>query len=300
MRIVYDSCPVCHSAKIGFVLTAVDQTVSKEKFEIWECDSCSHRFTQSIPSMPEIGKYYKSEDYISHSESNKGLINRLYHNIRKITLRSKRNLVERSTGRSGGAILDLGAGTGAFLHTMKDAGWKVNGLEPDTQARENAKNKYGVELEELDQFMSWPSQSCDAVTMWHVLEHVHELHPYLDKLREILKPGGRIFIAVPNYTSYDAKVYGEAWAAYDVPRHLYHFSPRSMGQLLKAHDLELEKIKPMWFDSFYVSMLSEGYKYGSSNIFKAIWNGFVSNLKTLVNKDRCSSLIYIIRKPEFS
>ena len=136
----------------------------------------------------------------------------------------------------------------------------------------------------------------DAITMWHVLEHVHQLHEYIEQLKGLLKPDGRLFIAVPNYTSGDAQVYKENWAAYDVPRHLYHFSPQSMKILMKMHGLQVYKMQPMWFDSFYVSMLSEQYKNGKGNLISACWNGLLSNIKTLFNTEKCSSVIYIISK----
>ncbi len=296
MRIVYDKCPCCGSSRISFVLKAIDHTVSKEEFEIWECSDCSLRFTQNVPSAEEIGAYYKSEDYISHSDSKKGLINSLYHKVRKITLKGKKHLIEKYTGKKQGSLLDIGAGTGAFLNTMKEAGWNVTGLEPDETARLNAKQNYNLELQQLEQFQNQQTNAYDAITMWHVLEHVHDLHGYMKKLHAIIKPGGRIFIAVPDYTSYDAEVYGAAWAAYDVPRHLYHFSPKSMRVLLEKFNLKLQEIKPMWFDSYYVSMLSQQYKNGKGNVVAAFFRGAVSNFKALFDKEKCSSVIYVISK----
>ena len=141
-----------------------------------------------------------------------------------------------------------------------------------------------------------PAESLDAITMWHVLEHVHDLHEYIQQLKFLLKPEGKIFIAVPNYTSYDAQHYKEFWAAYDVPRHLYHFSPKSMEILIESHQMKVIKMKPMWYDSVYVSMLSEQYKTGRSHPANALISGFFSNLETLFDTRKCSSIIYIISK----
>jgi ubiquinone/menaquinone biosynthesis C-methylase UbiE len=193
-------------------------------------------------------------------------------------------------------LLDVGAGTGAFANTMQAAGWKVTGLEPDATARANALVNHQLQLQELDNLHQLPESSFDTITMWHVLEHVHNLNDYLETYLRILTRTGKLIIAVPNYTSYDAAVYKEYWAAYDVPRHLYHFSRASIEVLLKRKGFLLEAIKPMWFDSFYVSMLSEKYKHGKENFIKAFWIGFVSNLKALVNTRKCSSVIYIIQK----
>jgi 2-polyprenyl-3-methyl-5-hydroxy-6-metoxy-1,4-benzoquinol methylase len=292
--IVYNSCPGCGDENISRVLSAKDETVSGKKFEIWECKNCSLRFTQNIPEQENIGRYYQSENYISHSDTKKGFVNNLYHIIRKRTLVQKKNLIETGTGKSSGSILDLGAGTGAFLNTMKIAGWDCAGIEPDKTARDKASELYGIHLKQSEELFSFPAESFDAITLWHVLEHVHQLHEYVQKFSEVLRPGGKLFIAVPNYTSKDAQIYGSYWAAYDVPRHLYHFSPKAMERLLNAHGLRLHKIRPMWYDSVYVSLLSEKYKTGKSNPVTAFINGMISNLNTLFNKEKCSSLIYII------
>jgi 2-polyprenyl-3-methyl-5-hydroxy-6-metoxy-1,4-benzoquinol methylase len=177
---------------------------------------------------------------------------------------------------------------------MEQSGWNVTGLEPDEAARVKAKELYGLNLHQSEELFNLSTETFDAITLWHVLEHVHDLHQYLDQLKRLLKPNGVLFIAVPNYTCYDAEIYKEYWAGYDVPRHLYHFSPTSVTQLLLKHSLQLKEIKPMWYDSFYVSMLSEKYKTGKNNILIALWNGYVSNLKALFNKEKCSSLIYIV------
>ena len=291
--ISYEACPGCGEKNIFKVFSAKDYTVSGEQFEICECRNCTLRFTQNIPGEEQIGKYYQSESYVSHSDTNEGLINKLYHKVRKRTLLQKRKLVENITGKNNGSLLDVGCGTGAFLNVMKNASWKVTGLEPDETARQKARELYGLNLETSEKFFGLPAESFDAITLWHVLEHVHDLHGYVDQLKKLLKPAGKLFIAVPNYTCYDEKIYKEFWAAYDVPRHLYHFSPVSMKKLLSRHDLKIDTIKPMWFDSFYVSMLSEKYKTGKSHALKAFITGSISNYKALSNKEKCSSVIYV-------
>lgn len=292
----FTNCPVCERSEIAPSLVAKDHTVSQQSFPIWHCNACTVRFTQDIPGEQEIGAFYASTDYISHSDTKKGFINSLYHRVRKMTLASKRKLIIRETKMQKGNLLDVGCGTGAFLHTMQEAGWEVTGLEPDPTAREKATELYKLHPLATDQLFQLPPGSFNAITLWHVLEHVHELHAYVEQLGKLLAPGGRLFIAVPNYTSYDASVYKEYWAAYDVPRHLYHFSPSSMQKLLEKHKLELIRSKPMWFDSFYVSLLSEKCRNGKGNIIRAAWNGFVSNLKAAGNVRKCSSVIYVTGK----
>jgi 2-polyprenyl-3-methyl-5-hydroxy-6-metoxy-1,4-benzoquinol methylase len=177
---------------------------------------------------------------------------------------------------------------------MQQNGWQVTGLEPDPDARQVASKVNGIKLDTVDRFYELPQQSFDAITLWHVLEHVHDLQGYMAKLKLLLKETGKIFIAVPNYTSKDAAIYHEFWAAWDVPRHLYHFSPASMNQLVEKHALRIEAQKPMWYDSFYVSMLSSKYKYGKTRLAESFFNGLRSNWKAIGNVQHCSSVIYII------
>lgn len=289
----YSNCPVCEHKNIKYALTVTDFTVSKESFEIWSCRNCGLRFTQNAPDAESISSYYKSEDYISHTDTHAGLINKLYHSVRKVTLKNKRSIIEKYTGKKAGGILDLGCGTGSFLNTMSKSGWQVKGLEPDEQAAAISKKLYGIEPLVPEALFELPEKSFDAITMWHVLEHVHDLNDYLEKLRSLLKPQGKLFVAVPNYTSFDAGYYKEFWAAYDVPRHLYHFAPLSMKILLQKHGLRQLAIKPMWYDSFYVSMLSEKYKTNSSGVLSGAMTGVLSNVNALINRKKASSLIYI-------
>ena len=292
----YTSCPICASDLIQEQLSAKDYTVSQKQFSIWQCNTCTVRFTQDVPEQDAIGAFYASDNYISHSDTKKGIINSLYHLVRKRTLGSKRRLVINEVGMLKGKILDIGCGTGAFLNTMKEAGWSINGLEPDALARTKAVELYDIHPQSSEKLFDLKPATFNAITMWHVLEHVHELHAYIKQIGDLLTSNGKLFIAVPNYTSTDAEIYGAYWAAYDTPRHLYHFSPQSMEKLVSMHGLKITAFKPMWFDSFYVSMLSEQYKSGKGNILKAVYNGFISNLKAWVDVKKCSSVIYVVRK----
>jgi SAM-dependent methyltransferase len=287
------NCPVCNSELTHFALRVKDHSVSGEFFDIFECKRCSLRFTKDPPSDDKIGQYYQSEDYISHSNTKKGLVNSLYHIVRNRTLSDKYHSIEKETGLREGHHLDIGAGTGTFVQYMNRHNWKSVGIEPDEKARKCAFTDHGTELMPAGSFETLPPASFDAITMWHVLEHVHDLYPYMHKIKEILKPEGFVFIAVPNYTSYDARKYKSDWAAYDVPRHLYHFSPPSMRWLLNAAGFQLKKIVPMWWDSFYISLLSEKFAGSHLSILKGFFTGAVSNIEALSDKENCSSIIYI-------
>lgn len=294
--ITYSICPVCQQNQLRFWKTVKDHSVSGEAFKIDECHGCSARVTQTVPDQASIGRYYASGNYVSHTDTRKGLIFQLYHWVRSITLRSKRNLLFGLNGRKNGNILDVGAGTGAFLNEMRKSGWQVTGLEPDAGARAVALKNYQLALLEAHHLFQLEAEKYDIVTMWHVLEHVHDLQGYMARLATLLKERGKLVIAVPNYTSKDAQHYDTAWAAYDVPRHLYHFSPAAIRKLAVQHQMEVTTVKPMWFDSFYVSMLSETYRNGKSNHLAAFFQGLRSNFAALSNKERASSLIYILQK----
>ena len=292
----YSHCPVCASADIKNVFLVKDHTVSGQTFQVMECSSCTLRFTQDVPDEASISPYYKAEEYISHTDTSKGLINRIYKTVRKKTLTRKRKLIEKYTGMVKGNLLDVGSGTGSFVNEMKQHGWNATGLEPDEGARQVASQQYNIELADINEFYKLPAGSFDAITLWHVLEHVHDLSAYVQQLKNLLNEKGKLFIAIPNYTSLDATIYKEYWAAYDVPRHLYHFSPASMKTLMDRNGLKIVHYKPMWYDSFYISLLSSKYKKGKANWIAACWNGFRSNLKALNDVKRCSSVIYVIEK----
>jgi SAM-dependent methyltransferase len=293
----YTACPVCNSTELDCKFTAKDYTTSGETFEIWQCGHCQLRFTQNAPDAASMSPYYRSQNYISHTDTSEGFINRLYHLVRKRTLRSKSRLISRALQRrSTGQLLDLGAGTGAFVHFMQTRGWQATGLEPDPLARQRALERHQIRLLPAEDLMRLDENSFDAITLWHVLEHVHNLQAYLDQLKKLLRSEGRIFIAVPNYTCYDARVYNSHWAAYDVPRHLYHFSPASMNLLLERHGFKLLAIHPMWFDSYYISLLSEKYKSDRSRPIRGFLTGSISNLHALANPERGSSIIYVSGK----
>jgi 2-polyprenyl-3-methyl-5-hydroxy-6-metoxy-1,4-benzoquinol methylase len=295
-RVHYTHCPVCNSTLINPIFSVRDYSVSGEDFVIWQCSQCSLRFTQDVPTEASIAPYYKSPDYISHTNTSKGLLNKLYQRVRNHTLDQKANLIIEQTGMQQGRLLDVGAGVGAFLKTMQGKGWAIQGIEPDIDARLIAKESFGIDLADTASFYELPPQSFDAITLWHVLEHIHDLHRYVEQLKSLLTQRGKIFIAVPNYQSVDAAIYRLKWAAYDVPRHLYHFTPHALEVLMHNHGLRVVAKKPMWFDSFYISLLSSKYKKGSPGWISAFISGLRSNLTAAINKERCSSLIYVVEQ----
>ncbi|MBA3705484.1 MAG: class I SAM-dependent methyltransferase [Bacteroidetes bacterium] len=288
------NCPVCNSSKFSHFIMCEDHTVSRETFQIVQCNSCGFKFTNPRPEENKLGKYYKSETYISHSNTKKGFINYTYQAIRKYTLLKKLQLISKyyKTGK----ILDIGCGTGEFLNIFKRAKWDTLGIEPDENARKMAIEKYDLMIKSELEIKDLEDETFDVISMWHVLEHVPKLHERIEDLKRLIKPNGIIIVAVPNHASLDAKIYAQYWAAYDLPRHLYHFSSNDIEAIFKKHGLTVFRTLPMVFDSFYVSMLSEKYRSNKPNYISALWNGFKSNFAALKSGKTYSSQIYLIRK----
>lgn len=266
-----------------------DHSVSGEVFELFRDENLDLLMTLPQPNPEHLSRYYESDDYISHTDGKRSLFEKAYHFVKGIALKSKTDLIGKLQ-KNKGQLLDIGAGTGDFLVAAKANGWNVIGMEPSEKAKDIAAKK-GITL--IENTGKLQDNSFDVITMWHVLEHVYDPKIQIKELKRLLKPTGTIVIAVPNFNSYDAKYYGEFWAAYDVPRHLWHFSKTSIDKLFDAQGMKLEQILPMKFDSFYVSLLSEKYKTGKMNYIKAFFTGLKSNREG-VKKGEFSSHIYII------
>lgn len=289
-----NSCPVCKNQEIKKQLDCVDYTTTKEVFNINQCEVCSFRFTNPRPNIKESGKYYQSEDYISHTDSKKGLLNKLYQIARDYMIATKyKSTVKHYNAKT---LVDYGCGTGDFLKYCIDKGITATGLEIDAGARKIAIEKGCKDVFEPEHLSSLKDQSADIITLWHVLEHIHNLDDVIDNFKRVLKDNGSLVIAVPNHQSYDESVYGKYWAAYDVPRHLYHFNIQSMAHLMNRHGFKLIQTKSMKLDPFYIALLSNKYKAGSLNPLKSVVVGIIGNVKSLINIKNSSSIIYIFKK----
>ncbi|MEE8340802.1 MAG: class I SAM-dependent methyltransferase [Candidatus Neomarinimicrobiota bacterium] len=287
-------CPACGSSKCEKILTTLDYLISKESFDIINCSNCSLRFTSPIPNEEDSSIYYRSDDYISHTVKSNSVINIIYKFVQHFTLRSKRKIVRRITQKKVGTLLDIGCGAGNFLRIMLQSGWAVTGVEINKEARALAKiNTESVIMDQTEYFES--EQKYDVITLWHSLEHLHELEKYLNKICISLNTDGVVIIAVPNYKSFDAEYYQHEWAAYDVPRHLYHFSFEAMVKLMKKFNFELLRSKQLPFDPYYVSLLSETKVRKKKNIVRALLVGWKSYWQGHKNKERGSSILYIFK-----
>ena len=294
--ITHDKCPLCQSSAIKKRFACVDEFATGEQFDIFECTACGLAFTQNVPDEKEIDRYYESPTYISHSNTSKGFVNRVYHIVRRIMLQKKARKVEMLTGLKNGRLLDYGAGTGHFARLMKTRGWSVTAIEKNGKARELALKEFGFEMLPVEALSTIKDKELDVVTMWHVMEHIQEPDRMWDELHRILGDKGIAIIAVPNSASYDALKYKEYWAAYDVPRHLWHFTPSTIAQWGEKHGFVLDGQYTMPFDGFYISMLSEQYKGSRLHTIRGFWNGFKGWLAQCRRRSASSSIIYVFGK----
>ncbi|MBD8488891.1 class I SAM-dependent methyltransferase [Echinicola sp. CAU 1574] len=289
-------CPLCQNQSGLFLnhLVVKDHSVSHESFTICKCDKCHFLFTNPRPDQEHIGEYYKSEDYISHTDKSNNIVNFIYKQVRKYTLQQKVNWINKHTAQKG-RLLDFGSGTGHLLNQAKTNGWDCCGLEPSKEAAKIAKDNFDLnvcsEIKELDK-----EKKFDAITLFHVLEHVHDLKGTMEFLLSKLKKRGTLFLAVPNYDSYDSSLFKENWAALDVPRHLYHFTQETMQYLAEEYDLRISAKEPMPFDSYYVSILSNSIKYNKKNLINSFLTGYKSNKNAKINNNNYSSILFILKK----
>lgn len=287
-----NKCPWCGSNKAQINLWLKDEFLTKEDFHICECLNCGLLYTMPRPSKEKIGAYYKSDEYYSHQENKKGFVPRLYEAIKKINLKHKFRLASRDLPV--GKLLDIGCGVGDFLHVAENKGWQCTGVEPSEEAREIARQRIKGDLLYSEDLEQLPDQSFDLITMWHVLEHVDDLKWQVAQLQRLIKPNGRIVIAVPNYRSYDGRFYNAYWAAYDVPRHLNHFNRTVLTKIFKTSGLSLVSMDKLVWDAYYISFMSEQYKHHFMPLVRGVFRGLVSNAKAR-RSGEWSSLVYVFR-----
>ena len=285
-------CPFCESENTKLHLKLKDYFLSQEDFEIYSCDNCKLLFTTPRPDKSVIGKYYKSEDYLSHNEHKKGLVPWIYNQVKKVNIKNKFRIA--CDGYNNPKILDFGCGVGDFLHYAQQKGCEISGCDLSEDARKYASEKLGTTVVTPEEIFKLPHSTFDIITMWHVLEHIDNLKFQSEELHRLIKDDGRLVIAVPNFMSYDAQYYKDKWAAYDVPRHLNHFHKESLQNVF-AGSFELDEIYPMKWDAFYISMMSEKFVGNKNSFVKGIVTGWKSNRKARKSGEY-SSLIYVFRK----
>ena len=292
--ITLESCPTCKGKKFSKKLDCKDYSTSQESFTIVSCETCGLLFTNPRPPENNLAKYYKSDMYISHTNNKKGMFNSIYQTVRKYSIKRKLRLLKEKVAK--GNHLDIGCGTGEFLNACKKEGFSARGVEPSKIAREQAIKNYDLVVSSNADLKQYSSYEFDSISMWHVLEHVSNIEEMLRGIKRILKKDGTLIIAVPNCNSWDAAYYKEFWAAWDVPIHLWHFTKKTIKSLFENNGFKLEDTKPMIFDAFYVSLLSEEFKFGKKKFIKSFLIGLYSNFIGFCSNKEYSSTIYIFKK----
>jgi len=279
--------------EINTYLTVKDYSVSGEMFQLQQNETYGYLETRPQPKEDKLSEYYKTEDYISHTDSKRNLFEKAYHVVRNVSLKRKLKLINSLPSEEKN-LLDVGCGTGDFLKLAQENDWQVAGIEPNEKARQISNKKTNNSVFEIEQLLQFEKHSFNVITLWHVLEHLPNLEDHIAIFKNLLKENGTLIIAVPNFKSFDAHYYKNYWAAFDVPRHLWHFDQNSLKNLLASKRMHIVKTRPMKFDAYYVSLLSEKHKTGFMNPLKAFWIGLRSNLKAKRSSEY-SSLIYVIK-----
>jgi SAM-dependent methyltransferase len=290
----HQSCPLCHSEKLAPWLLCRDTLVSHKPFQLARCSACGLVFTQDCPGEEEMPAYYQAEEYISHNPDAKGFMNRIYLFTREFMVNRKRKYIRAATGLNSGSLLDIGCGTGHFANTMKKAGWNVTGIEPDEKARNYAVTAFGLKVLLPGQIKDLEGKSFDCITMWHVLEHFHDPFGYAAEIGRLLKPGGVCLAALPNCRSFDAGYFRSDWAAYDVPRHLWHFTPSTFSEFADKTGFSVKKTGVLPLDVFYISILSEKARGVTLPFLSGLLKGSWFALRSLFRRSGSSSLYYLL------
>lgn len=289
-----NTCPWCGNQTDHSYMEVKDLFLSKEDFKLMKCDHCGLIFTVPRPSSDVIGNYYLSNEYYSHQQNKKGLVPRLYEAVKSLNIKKKASYA--IDGLTVGKLLDIGCGIGDFLLEVSKRGWDVMGIEPSENAKSIAKERLGFLPLDPSESCSLIDHSFDVITMWHVLEHVDDLKIQTSELNRLLKPGGRLIIALPNYQSFDCQYYKQYWAAWDVPRHLNHFSPDVIRSIIDSIGIKFVDIQKLKWDAYYISFLSERYLGHSLPLLRGAWVGLKSNCRAS-RSGMYSSLVYRFQKP---
>lgn len=287
------NCQICNSTNFSKITKTRDFSTSSEEFVIVKCQDCKFLFTNPRVKEENIGEYYKSDKYISHTNSDKGLFNFLYQKVRKYAIKTKTKLLLNSIDTT--KHLDIGCGTGEFLNSCKQKNIECVGVEPSEIARTKAIKNYNIDVRSDTNLNQFSEDKFDSVSMWHVLEHVYDLNKTIENLNKIIRKDGVLIVALPNHKSFDAKNYKNYWAAWDVPIHVNHFCPKTITKLMSKYDFTLKNKIGMKFDSFYVSLLSSEYRSGRKNYLEGFIIGIISNLSAMLGFSEYSSTIYIFK-----
>lgn len=271
-------------------ISVKDHLVSKETFHIVFDGGVGAWKTTPQPSQQELKAYYPKEGYLSHADKANGLKDRLYLWVKKRNIQTKLRWIGLNSEQS--KLLDFGAGNGAFALVAQAKGWRVYTQEFSEDVLLSLKEKG---LKTVD--VSKQKDTYDAITLWHVFEHLPNPKAQLATFYNALAPGGSLVLALPNINAWDARHYGAQWAGYDVPRHLWHYNKAAIVELAKDTGFYLVNTHNMFWDAFYVSLLSEQYRHAKCSWINAVIKGSLSNLLGW-RKKNTSALTFILQKPK--
>ena len=285
--------------KLKHVLSANDHLVTGRKFDILKNPETTILETHPRPTKEELPTYYDSENYTSHNDKSAGIVSFCYRIIKSIStsrkIRIGQNSLSKNTPQNKPRLLDVGCGTGDFLYSCLKKGWQINGIENNKNAKNNSRTEVSSFIFDDFEFLKSQPERFDIITMWHSLEHILDLKQTIVDMKKLLTNKGVIVVACPNHKSFDAIFYKESWAAYDLPRHLWHFDKDSISKLFVEHNMQLTKTLPMYWDSFYISILSEKIISKKNKFLKGVIVGLLSNVSAMFSKEH-SSLIYVFNK----
>lgn len=285
-------CNLCGSTEAEVAITAQDFLLERPDAQVQfvKCDRCGLFYQNPRPTPEEMMSHYPSnyEPFDLHPDDERS--SRLERIAVNYGLSKRRGLILRY--RKSGRILDVGCATGLFLHVMNmDANWDAHGVEPNNYAATIAQERYGLNVHHgtLEQ-AQYPARSFDVVTLWDVLEHVHDPAATLDEIHRILKSDGLLILRVPNGISRDAGLFKETWAGWDPPRHLYVFTPDTLTKLLAKQGYAILDLRSRSgsYPTFVLSLRFWLSKRGASR-----------KLKDLVAKTLYHPLMRLLSSPLF-
>ena len=284
-------CIICSSKYASSFISLNDRlSNSSKKYNLLKC-ICGFIYLNPRPDIGEINHYYKLDNYDPHKESFNSFWNTAYHYVQKVTLNWKYRIITKYIKK--GSLLDIGGGKGEFAQFINKKGWDVTFQDNMTDLNRRENNSFFVR--ELSNVNS--TKRFDVITLWHSLEHIHNIKYLFDSINNMLKDSGILIIAVPNMNAPERKFYKYTWAPYDAPRHLYHFNLDSLNKLCQNKGYYIMSKYSLYQDIPYNVILSTS-RYSFFQLIKTILVICYTFLYTLCAGPKYSSSLLIVCKKQ--